>query len=142
MVTEWTGTQPWADFSGCLLISHFLRLCCVFVTNHCWCLILAAIHIQCLPKRKYYPVANTMCHYSSGNKVGSNKILLILGKVVRCDQSSRQCSDTTKSAHHLSILCLACISVFLKVFSSQNLFLPFISVGVYKTKQFPISALT
>lgn len=131
----------WADFSGWLLIFIFLHLCGIFVKNHYCYLILAAVRIQCLLNRKYYPVANTMCHYSSGNKVGSKKILLILGKMVRCDQSRGQCSDTAKSAHHLSIPWLACTSFFLKVFSSQNLFLPFISVGVYKTKQFLISTL-
>lgn len=46
--------------------------------------------------------------------------------VVPCDQSRGQGSDVAKSAHHLSVLWLACISFFLNVFSSQNLSLSFV----------------
>lgn len=63
----------------------------------------------------------TMCHHSLGGKLGSSKTLLILRKMVPCDQRREQCSVTAKFPHHLSVPWFACISfLFSKCFPPQT----------------------
>lgn len=113
----------WVDFSGWFLISNFLSLRCAFSY-----------------KPPMQPNPGSCTHPASAEQrvllSSQHNVSLQLWKqgwfvvdvvvVVPCDQSRGQGSDVAKSAHHLSVLRLACISFFLNVFSSQNLSLSFV----------------
>lgn len=112
---KWKSTDPGKTFQSGFLFQNFQAFVVFLFTNHYGYLILAAVHIQKVQQSNQV----TTCHHSLGKKLGSNKILLILRKMVPCDQSREQCSVTAKSPPHLSILWFACISFF-----PPSIFLP------------------
>lgn len=100
--------RSWADFSEWLLISKFPSVSCIFGYK----LLLLPNPGSCAhpvsPRQKVQQSDQvTTCHHSLENKLGSNKILLILRKMVPCDQSREECNVTTSQYHGG-----ACISFF------------------------------